>query len=102
MFRDDNATVEVTDPDEYREAVEAADVLGLELSRVDGDGYGWEAKDGQPVQPGSSGEIDIVRVTDGWFHMKLVGPDGTEVVPVKCGRSSSESLRDAKLILRFN
>lgn len=97
------ASKEVTTPAEYKEAVAAAELLGLELVKVSAYGYGWEAADDQPVHPDAGGSgVEIRKVGRKYFHMALSGPDGTEVVPVKCGRAGSSTLDDAKLILRFS
>lgn len=104
MFGQDYpVNVDVTDPSEYRDAIDAAETLGLDLQRVDAYGYGWEAADDAPVNPGAGGrEVEIEKVGQKYFHMKLSGPDGTDVVPVECGKPGHDTdLRPARLTLRF-
>lgn len=103
MLSNWDVTKDVTTPEEYKEAVEAAETLGLELAWVDAYGYGWETPtDAPPVQPNAAGhEVDIVKVGRKYFHMKLANPgEEPETIPVACG-SSAKSLDDAVLKMRF-
>lgn len=104
MFRNHAVSTDVRGPKEYNEAVEAAETLGLELSRVDAYGYGWETPENDPVSPGACGrEVDIRKVGQKYFHMALTGPDGVEVIPVACGRPGYDTDLDrSKLVLRFD
>lgn len=88
---------EVSSIVEYKEAVEAAETLGLELQKVSAYGYGWESPDG-PVHPDAGGGgVDVVKVGRKYLHMKLDG----KVCRVAFGRAP-DSLDDAKLVLRFS
>jgi len=53
-------TVKVESTKEYKEAIDAAETLGLEVSDVDAARYGWESPDADAVHP--KGRFEIKKV----------------------------------------
>jgi len=88
-------TVKVTSTNEYREAIEAADTLGLELADVDAARYGWESPDADAIHP--KGKFEIKKVGHKYVHFDF-GDEG-----VARGAFSEDYNGDsAYLRLKFN
>jgi len=65
-------TVKVESTEEYKEAVEAAETLGLELVDVEPSRYGWEPEeDGYALHPRDY--HDIVKVGYKYVHFDIDG-----------------------------
>jgi len=92
-------TVEVTDPQEYRDAIDAADTLGLELSEGEIRGA-WEGRDGAEPVRGTAWSIDT-KTEDArqWFYLNGNGYDTFAARPVY---SRSDCINDGALELKFD
>lgn len=66
-------TVEVTSVKEYKEAVEAAETLGLEVKKITGSRYGWETPDADAIHP--SGKLEIDKIGRKYVHFDF-GSEG--------------------------
>jgi len=58
---------------EYKEAIDAAQTLGLELSDVDAGQYGWESPDADAIHP--RGQFEIKKVGHKYVHFDF-GDEG--------------------------
>jgi len=92
-------TVEVEDPGEYREALEAADTLGLELRNVEIRGA-WKGRDGAEPARGSTWAVDS-RTDDArkWFYFES---DRYETVAARPRCSRVDCIEHGSLELRFD
>jgi len=92
-------TVEVEDPAEAQEALEAADTLGLELRNVEIRGS-WEGRGGAEPTRGSQWTLHSrTRDARKWFY--LTGGD-YEPFAARPRRARSDCLNDGTLELRFD
>jgi hypothetical protein len=67
-------TVKVKSTKEYREAMDAADTLGLKLADVDAARYGWDSPDADAIHP--KGDFGIEKVGRKYIHFDF-GDEGT-------------------------
>ena len=90
---------EVEDPTEARQALEAADTLGLELRNVKVRGT-WEGRDGGEPARGSKWSLySRARVSAEWFYLSGNGHDTFAARP---RRSRTDCIDDGSLELRFD
>jgi len=66
-------SVKVESCQEYKEAIEAAETLGLELADVDASRYGWDSPDADAIHP--RGRFDIEKVGRKYVHFDF-GKEG--------------------------
>jgi hypothetical protein len=92
-------TVEVTDPSEYRDAIEAADTLGLELHEVEVRGA-WESRNGAGPTRGSTWSI-YKKTEDAqkWFY---IGGNGYGMFAARPVSSRADCIDDGALELKFD
>lgn len=74
---------------EYKDAVSHAEALGLSTKEVWFKGA-WETPDGEPVFLSGSG-VPVEKVGRKYFHVRIEGRNGKEVVKVQ---PVSDNLRD--------
>jgi hypothetical protein len=86
----------VETPAEAREALEAADTLGLTLREVKIRGA-WEGRNGAEPSRGSTWQID--KIGRKWFHLTAEGYDAFAAKP---RRSRHDWMDDGTLQLRFS
>jgi hypothetical protein len=90
---------EVEDTTEARQALEAADTLGLELRNVKIRGV-WEALDGGEPSRGSKWNLyGRTRDDAEWFHL---GGNGYQTFAARPRRSRTDCIDDGSLELRFD
>jgi len=93
-------TVEVSDPQEYREAMDAADTLGLEIREVEVRGA-WENRD-DDAEPTRGSTWSIQRKTRDarkWFYLAGNGYQTFASRPV---RSRVDCINNGTLELKFD
>lgn len=63
---------DVETPQEYKDAIQHAEALGLELSEVQGYGS-WKTHDGHPVfiRAGGSGRVEVEKAGRKYFHIEI-------------------------------
>lgn len=66
-------SVRVESVEEYKEAIDAAETLGLELTDVDAARYGWESPDADAIHP--KGRFEIKKVGRKYVHFDF-GDEG--------------------------
>jgi len=92
-------TVEVETPGEAREALEAAETLGLELRNVTVRGW-WEGRNGAEPSRGSTWSLQSkTRDARKWFY--LAG-NGYQTFAAKPTRATVDGADDGTLELRFD
>lgn len=92
-------TVEVEDPQEAREALDAADTLGLELRDVKIRGS-WVCRDGDEPARGSAWNLQSkTRDARKWFY--LAG-NGYQTFAARPTRSRVDCIEDGRAELRFD
>lgn len=67
-------TVKVESVAEYKDAMDAADTLGLELADVDASRYGWDSPDADAIHPKHN--FEIAKVGRKYVHFDF-GDEGT-------------------------
>jgi hypothetical protein len=88
-------TVKVESTREYREAMEAAETLGLELADVDAARYGWDSPDADAIHP--KGQFEVAKVGRKYVHFDF-GDEGT----ARAAFGTDYDGESAYLRLRFN
>lgn len=88
--------VEISDPQDFDDAVEAGETLGLTLSKVEVRGA-WFAHPDAGCGLGRGFYVDIEKAGRKWFHLKF---DDGEVVRAR--PRHSECLEDGSLRLLFD
>jgi len=66
-------SVKVESVEEYKDAVDAANTLGLEVSDVDAARYGWDSPDADAIHP--KGRFTIKKVGHKYVHFDF-GDEG--------------------------
>jgi len=102
MISKQKVSKKVTTPSEYREAVNAAETLGLELKTIRIYGYGWQTEDGRSINasaiPPMKGEtLNNFKAHRKYFETKIDG----DRVKFHAARSP-ESLDEPVLTLGFS
>lgn len=87
-------TVEVNSTQEYREVIEAAETLGLELDKITASRGGWETKEDYAIHP--RGSVNIEKM--GYEYVHFAFEEGT--AKAKFGWDSVREQR-AELTLYF-
>lgn len=66
-------TVKVESVAEYKDAIDAAETLGLELADIDASRYGWDSPDADAIHP--RGNFEIKKVGRKYIHFDF-GSEG--------------------------
>ena len=88
--------VEITDPQDFNDAVEAAGTLGLSLTDCEIRGT-WQAHPSRDCGIGRGFEVEIETAGREWFHLRFEDGETIRAQPRR-----SDSLEDGCLRMRFD